>query len=180
MPFAAYRSLCGDNIKRIIRKSVRARAPHNYLFMGKTRGKHNFLPWAAVRCKVTLEFSRFWPVLFPKTERKSHVTIAYDTGYIAKTKFLEIPQDSHIEDPNKEDSDQTVQMRFLICVSVVRSTCVRSIYTRGDSFKLPFAEAAIVNLTKIYIMDHDMLLRTSLHIYPSFHDHKERVYLSKN
>ena len=31
MPFAPYRSLCGDNIKRIIEKSVRARAPHNYL-----------------------------------------------------------------------------------------------------------------------------------------------------
>ena len=53
------------------------------------------------------------------------------TQAIAKTKFLEIPQDSHIEDPNKEDSDQTVQMRFLICESIVRSTCVRNIYTRG-------------------------------------------------
>ena len=31
---------------------------------------------AAVRCMVTLGFSRFLPVWFPKTERKSHVTIA--------------------------------------------------------------------------------------------------------
>ena len=31
MPFAPYRSLYGDNIKRIIEKPVRARAPHNYL-----------------------------------------------------------------------------------------------------------------------------------------------------
>ena len=53
------------------------------------------------------------------------------------------------------------------------------IYSRYDSFKLPFAEAAIVNLTKNYIMDQYMLSRTSWHIYPFFHDHKERVYLSK-
>ena len=52
------------------------------------------------------------------------------TQAIAKTKFLEIPQDLHIEDPNKEDSGQTVQMRILVCVSVVRSTCVRNINTR--------------------------------------------------
>ena len=31
MPFAPYRSLCGDNIIRIIEKSVRTRAPHSYL-----------------------------------------------------------------------------------------------------------------------------------------------------
>ena len=79
MPFAAYRSLCGDNIKRIIRKSVRARAPHNYLtglFMGKTPGMHNFHPRAAVRCMVTLGFSHFWAVRFPKKKRQSHVIIA--------------------------------------------------------------------------------------------------------
>ena len=53
------------------------------------------------------------------------------TQAIAKIKFLEIPQDSHTEDPNNEDSGQTVQMPFLICVSVVRSTCIRNIHTRG-------------------------------------------------
>ena len=53
------------------------------------------------------------------------------TQTIAKTKVLEIPWDSHIEAPNKEDSDQTVRMRFLICVSGVRSTCIKNIYTHG-------------------------------------------------
>ena len=53
------------------------------------------------------------------------------------------------------------------------------IYSWYDSFKLPFAEAAIVNLINNYIMDQDMLSRMSWHIYPFFHDHNERVYFSK-
>ena len=31
MPLVPHRSLCGDNINRIIEKSARARTPHNYL-----------------------------------------------------------------------------------------------------------------------------------------------------
>ena len=42
------------------------------------------------------------------------------------------------------------------------------IYSWYDSFKLPFAEAAIVNLINNYIMDQDTLSRTSWHIYPFF------------
>ena len=134
MPFAAYRSMCRYNIKRIIRKSVRARVPQNYLsglFMGKIPSMHSFHPRAAVRCMVTLGFSRFWAVRFPK----KNTSVSCDHSFMsqAKTniKFLETPQDSHIVDPNKEESDQTAQMRLLICVFVVRSTCVRNIYTCG-------------------------------------------------
>ena len=50
-----------------------------------------------------------------------------------KTKFSEIPQDSHIEDPNKQDSDQTAQMRFLICVCGSQHTRQESI-TRGMTY----------------------------------------------
>ena len=46
--------------------------------------------------------------------------------------------------------------------------CQEHIYSRYDSFKLPFAEAAIVNLIKNYIMDQGMLSRTSWHKYPFF------------
>ena len=70
---------------------------------------------------------------------------------IANTKFLEIPQDSHIADPNKEDSDQTAQMRFLICVFVVRSTCVRNIYTRGMThLNYLLRKQQLFTLSKLY------------------------------
>ena len=72
-------------------------------------------------------------------------------------------------------------MSFLICVSVFRSTCVRNIhiYSRYDSFKLPFAEAAVVNLIKIISWTRTCF-RGRVGIYIRFfHDHKERVYLSK-
>ena len=48
----------------------------------------------------------------------------------ANTQFLEILQGSHIVNPNKGDSYQTAHMPFLICVFVVRITCVRT-YTHG-------------------------------------------------
>ena len=70
------------------------------------------------------------------------------TQGISKTKFLEIPQDSHIKDPNKEDSDQTADALFDLCVCCSQHMRQEHIYSRYDSFKLPFAEAATVNLIK--------------------------------
>ena len=100
------------------------------------------------------------------------------TQAIAKTEFLEIPQDSHIEDPNKEDSDLRAQMRFLICVSVVRSSCVRNIDTSGMTLLIYLLQKQQL-LKKLYHGSGNVIADELAYI-SVLHDHKERVYLSKN
>lgn len=140
--------------------------------MGKTPGKQNFLPRAAVRCMVTI-------LARSVAENRTQVSFGLVLSQaIANTQFLEIPQDSHIVDHNKEDSDQTAHMRSLICVFVIRSTCVRNIYSWYGSLILPIAEAAFVNFLKKYIMEQDMLPRTSWHM-SGFTHHTKNEFTSQ-